>query len=132
MGILCHMFIKKVRKRNVRTKKVYEYLHLVASVRTEAGPRQRLILNLGNLDINESQYANLSKRIEEILTGQSSFKEIDESLEAHAQNAAREIFKKQAKEINTNTEEDFQEIDINSLEVEVPRSIGAEYICHSI
>jgi hypothetical protein len=50
------MFIKKVKKRNGRTRKVYEYLHLVESVRTEKGPRQRLVLNLGNLQLDPSQY----------------------------------------------------------------------------
>ena len=44
------MYIKKVRKSNSGSKKVYEYLHLVENLRTENGPRQRLILNLGNLD----------------------------------------------------------------------------------
>lgn len=111
---------------------MYEYLYLVESIRTEKGPRQRLVLNLGNLDIKESQYSLLAKRIEEILTGQSRFEEIDETLEKHARTAAREIFKKQAKEINTEGEEDFQDVDLNTLEVETPRSIGAEYICHSV
>ncbi len=126
------MFIKKVKKKNGRTKKTYEYLYLVESVRTQNGPRQRLILNLGNLDIKESQYSLLAKRIEDILTGQNTFEEIDETIEKHARTATSKIFKKQAEEINTDREEDFQEVDMNSLEVESPRSIGAEYICHSV
>jgi hypothetical protein len=43
------MYIKKVRKRNPGSKKRYEYLHWVENVRTEHGPRQRLLLNLGTL-----------------------------------------------------------------------------------
>ena len=50
------MFIKKVRKRNGRTRKIYQYLQLVESVRTDKGPRQRLVLNLGNLDLEPAQY----------------------------------------------------------------------------
>ena len=42
---LC-MYIKKVRKSNPNSKKVFEYLHLVENIRTQKGPRQRLILNL--------------------------------------------------------------------------------------
>jgi len=38
------MYLKKVRKQNKRSRKVYEYLHLVENIRTEKGPRQRLIL----------------------------------------------------------------------------------------
>jgi hypothetical protein len=51
------MYIKKARKSN----KVYEYLHLVDNVRTKKGPRQRLILNLGDLDIPQEQYKELTK-----------------------------------------------------------------------
>ena len=54
------------------TKKYYEYPHLVESVRTEKGPRQRLALNLGNLEIAPSQYQAFARRVEEILTGQRS------------------------------------------------------------
>ena len=50
------MYIKKVRKSNRNSKKVYEYLHLVENVRTEKGPRQKLILNLGALDLPAEQY----------------------------------------------------------------------------
>lgn len=126
------MFIKKVKKKNGRTNKIYEYLHLVESIRTENGPRQRLILNLGNIDLDESQNPLLAKRIEDILTGQGTFEKIDSKLEKQARIAANKIFKKQAKEINSDREENFQEVDVNSLEVEAPRSLGAEYICHSV
>ena len=45
------MYIKKVRKRNKGSEKSYEYLHLVEAIRTQCGPRQRLVLNLGAVDI---------------------------------------------------------------------------------
>ncbi len=126
------MFIKKVRKRNGKTDKVYEYLQLVESVRTEEGPRQRLVLNLGNPFIDPSQYKALARRIEDILTGQRSFIELDESVEKYAREAANTIFKKQAKEINETSVPDYQMVNVNSLEIETPRSIGAEYLCHSV
>jgi hypothetical protein len=50
------MYIKKVKKTNGKTNKVYSYLHLVESIRTEQGPRQRLIINLGNPDLDPSYY----------------------------------------------------------------------------
>jgi transposase len=126
------MFIKKVRKTNGRTRKKYTYLHLVESVRTENGPRQKLILNLGNLPVDPSQFKALARRIEDILTGQNSFHEINKSVEKHAQTAALKIFEKQAKEINDSEVSDFRQIDINTLKISEPRSLGAEYICHSI
>lgn len=126
------MYIKKVKKRNGRTRKIYEYLQLVESIRTNNGPRQRLVLNLGNLDLHASQYSTFARRVESILTGQKNLFEIDKSIEKHAQDAAKKIFKKQAYEISSGTEADFQNIDANSIEVGDTRCIGPEYICHSI
>jgi len=130
--IMSAMYIKKVKKRNGRTEKVYEYLHLVESVRTENGPRQRLILNLGSIDIDPSQYNTLAKRIEFILTGQKNIFEPDAQLEKHVSDAARKIFKKQAKDISSDVDSDFQNIDTKSLEAHSPQSPGSEYICYSI
>ena len=126
------MFIKKVTKGNGRTKKKYEYLYLVESVRTDKGPRQRFILNLGTLKLAPSEYNAFARRIEEILTGQESLWHLDERLEKYARNAAREIFRKQAEEINNRPAADFMTVDINSIEAEDPRSVGAEYVAHSI
>lgn len=126
------MFIKKVKKRNGRTKKEYEYLHLVESVRTDKGPRQRLILNLGTLSIDPKDYNAFSKRIEDILTGQESLFCLNDNLENYARNAAREIFRKQADDINIREGANFQMVDIDSIQAEDPRSVGAEYIANSI
>jgi len=126
------VFVKKVRKQNGVTKKYYEYLHLVESVRTEKGPRQRLILNLGNLDILPSQYQAFAKRVEDILTGQRSIVGLDQLLEKSAREVARKIFKKQSQELSGTTECDFQSVDVNSFEIESPRSLGPEYMCHSV
>jgi len=130
--MLSSMFIKKVAKRNGRTPKLYEYLHLVESVRTENGPRQRLVLNLGNLQLNPSQYQVFAKRIEDILTGQRSLVELDKTLERSAREAARKIFKKQAEQLQEKQVNDYQTVDVNSLETESPRSLGPEYLCHSV
>ncbi len=126
------MYVKKVRKRNGKTQKVYEYIHLVENVRTEKGPRQRLILNLGNLDIYPTQYKAFAKRVEDILTGQRSFLDLDVSLEKQARVAAEKIFRKQAKEIGEGEESDYRIVDVNSLESEMHRSLGSEYVCHSV
>jgi len=126
------VFVKKVRKQNGITKKYYEYLHLVESVRTEKGPRQRLILNLGKLDILPSQYQAFAKRVEDILTGQRSILGLDQSLERSAREVARKIFKKQSEELSETTECDFQSVDVNSFAIESPRSLGPEYMCHSV
>jgi len=125
------MFIRRVVSTNGVTKKKYSYLNLVESVRTDDGPRQRLILNLGDLQIDRSQYKALARRIEDILTGRRSLFEIDQQIEHHARRAADKIFAKQAEEINSETADDFQIVDTRSFNVSRPRSLGAEYVCHA-
>ena len=126
------MFIRKVKKTNGRTKKRYTYLQLVESIRTDRGPRQKLILNLGDLAVNPSQYKALAKRIEDILTGRMSFLEVDETVEKYAQTAAKKIFRKQANEIDIQNSSDFCSVDINTLQVSAPKQLGPEYVCNSI
>jgi transposase len=126
------MYIKKVRKNNGSSKKSYEYYHLVESIRTEKGPRQKLILNLGQLDIDPSQFKSLAKRIEDILTGNQSFFELDKNIEKIASLASKKIFVKQAQENENTNNNDFQNIDINSITPECSRTIGPEYVCNSV
>jgi len=52
------------------------------------------VLNLANLVIIPSQYQAFARRIEELLTGQRSLFEIEQSLGKSARVAARKIFKK--------------------------------------
>ncbi len=75
------MFIKKVKIRNGRTSRVYEYLPRAESVRTEKDPRQRLVPNLDNLKLDPSEDHLFARRIDEILTGQMSLVELDGTLE---------------------------------------------------
>ena len=124
------MYIKKVKKRNGKTKKVYEYIHLVENIRTEKGPRQRLVLNLGDLAIYPTQYKAFAKRVDDILTGQRSFLDLDAGLEKQARAAAEKIFRKQAREMSEEAQADYQSVDVNSLETEAHRSMGPEYVCH--
>lgn len=128
------MFIKEVRKRNGMTPKIYKYLHLVESVRTEKGPRQELILNLGNLDIDPSQYKALAQRIEDIITGQQSFTKVDERIERYARNASERIFKKESHEQEDKKEQEaeYEMVNVKSMEPEILRSLGAEYLCDSV
>ncbi len=132
------MYIKKVRKSNRNSKKIYEYLHLVENVRTEKGPRQRLILNLGALDIPTDQYKELANCIESMLTGQKRLFSIDPTIEKRARKAVRGILAKRSKEqasdiSNESTiQADYKEVDVVSFEANEPRCIGSEYVCHSI
>ena len=124
------MYIKQVIKGNGRTNKKYKYFHLVESIRTEKGPRQRLILNLGKIDLDPSQYHSLARRIEDILTGQMSFYEVPLKIEQIARRAATRIFDKTSREEIKGA--DFKEVDIASLKTMRSRTFGGEYLCNSI
>ena len=126
------MFIRRVKKKNGVTGKTYECLHLVESIRTPDGPRQRLVLNLGNINIHKSQFKALARRIEDILTGQASFETIDKDIDKHAKQAADKYFAKQAETKNTTSKSSFENIDINSIESSKPVSLGAEFVCNAI
>lgn len=132
------MYIKEVKKRNGKTDKMYKYLHLVETIRTEKGPRQRLILNLGVLDISPEHYKDLANAIEGMLTGQTSlFDNQPPIINEYAQEATSKILtkksnKKAASDNNQETEqEETEKVNVNSVKISKSRSIGAEHVCHS-
>ena len=129
------MYIKKVRKSNPNSKKVFEYLHLVENVRTKKGPRQRLILNLGRLDVDPVQYKELANRIEELLSGQTCLFGSTPDIEKLACEAVKKITEKQAAEqpaVNhgSSDPDDFKLVNITSMDASRVRSLGPEYVCH--
>ena len=65
------MFIRKVFHTDKKNNTVYHTFKLVESVRTQRGPRQRMVLNLGaDFSVPEEKWKELANRIEEIATGQ--------------------------------------------------------------
>ena len=66
------MFIKEIIKRNSTSDKTFTYHRLMEAVRTPRGPRQRIILNLGKLDLPREEWKTLANRIEEIHSGQQT------------------------------------------------------------
>jgi transposase len=127
------MYIRKVKKKNGTTAKVYEYLHLVDSIRTEKGPRQKLILNLGSLNIDPSLYPLLAQRIEGILNGQQrSLFDVNEEIETLAEEAVDKIIRNRSKQDTNIRNTDYQNIDCNSFEQSDIKSIGGEHVCNEI
>lgn len=131
------MYIKRVRKRNPGGSKDYEYLHLVESVRTEQGPRQRLVLNLGALPLQPEDYKALANSIEGMLLGQKSLLSPDPTLERHARNAVQKLLARDAQsEAQTPRRNmpapQYQCVDIASMQATEPRSLGAEYVGHTL
>lgn len=53
--------------------KTFTYHRLMESVRTPKGPRQRVLLNLGHIELPASEWKTLANRIEEIVYAEASF-----------------------------------------------------------
>ena len=88
------MFIRKTRKIDAKTKKSYFSFQLIESVRTERGPRQHILLNLGQiLDLNDEQLKELANRIEGIISGQETCVLPSENIELLAQTYASQLIR---------------------------------------
>ena len=127
------MFIRKVPHINKKNKQEYHTYKLVESIRTERGPRQRVILNLGtDFNLSKDQWKELADHIEEIITGQNTFMEHSKEIQGLAERYAKKIV---CKEAATFSEEDrldpeYITIDANSMDHEDVRGIGAEHVVY--
>jgi len=126
------MFIRRTISKNKQNKKYYTY-RLVESYRVGDKVRQRVLLNLGpDFSVEKEYWPILSNRIEDIIKRRESLFEIDEELESLAQQYALQIItaKSKSDDIETNKEEDYQNIDINSIEQIKARTIGCEHVVY--
>jgi hypothetical protein len=125
------MFIKKVTKRNKNSSKTYTYLHLVESVRTQRGPRQQLVLNLGNINVQPEDYKLLANTIEGMITGEQDMFEAPADIKKIASSAAQKIQRKQQKpQHSSKKQREICDVDVRSMEGSKARSVGPEYVCH--
>jgi transposase len=127
------MFVRRVPHKNKKNRKEYYTYKLVESIRTERGPRQRDVLNLGvDFDLPKEQWNDLANCIEEIITGQLPLIDYPKVIRAIASRYARKIIREQASVIPGRQAivPDYETIDINSVEDEEPRTVGAEYVVY--
>jgi transposase len=129
------MYVRKVSHYNKSNRVEYHTYKLVESVRTERGPRQRTLLNLGtDFNLPQGKWKEFANRVEEIITGQISLLDYPEEIENFAQNCARKIIHKQSSIIPEKKDSDYlpdyQTVDVNSTENEQARTIGAEHVVY--
>jgi len=139
------MFIREVKKRIRSKKEHYEYVQhrLVESVRTPYGPRQKVILNLGALDIDPDQYKTLANAIESFLhqDRQMELWDQDPKLKAQARHFAELIVRKKVMESTRsqvaqteNRNRDtvplprYEQVDVHSTETSHAKTVGCEHI----
>lgn len=126
------MFIKAINKKNKDGTKQYRQHRLVESYRTDKGPRQQTILNLGTLSLPKAQWKLLADKIEVELSGHQQLYEIDGHIKELAVHYARIIVKKQLLRPAVAEVEPpdvaYETIDVNSLADSKCRTVGAEYV----
>jgi len=123
------MYIRRVKKKDPKTGTTYFYHQLVESYRTPKGPRQRILLNLGRLDLEPEDLKILADRIEGILRGQNPILLPPQEIETMAQNFASIL--RQTRIQNTPPSEpkqNWQRVDIESLKSEDVRTVGTEVV----
>lgn len=125
------VFIRRTKTGQAPSGGVYYTYRLVSSVRDGDKVRQTTVLNLGaDFALPKQDWSSLCSRIENILSGQLEFFQQTQHIESMAQRyAALIIAGKQKKHTHSNTlaDPEFHDVDINSLELMRPRSVGVEH-----
>ena len=127
------MFIKKTSKTDLKSGNRYFAYHLVESIRTEKGPRQRTLLYMGSeIELSEGDHKLLAQRIEGIINGEQPLLPYPDNVERLAQRYASQVIDRlstsndgHAHE-NKESEPEFVSINVDSIEKSNPRSVGAE------
>ena len=125
------MFIRKVPHKDKKNRKPYYTYKLVESVRTQRGPRQRDVLNLGvDFQLPKEQWKDLANCIETIITKQKLLFDYPHEISSLAKKYARTIIRQQSIAIDEDKDviSDYHSIDVNSIDNEDVRTVGAEHV----
>ena len=134
------MYIRRTTIKSRKSGEPYVTYRLCESERVNGKVRQRTLLNLGrHFDVSREQWPILSARIGELLegrTGRDSLLEIElpEALERLAERYTAQILSKgseSGEKTKATAGGDFQTVDLDSLELVRPRSIGVEHAAWS-
>lgn len=128
------MFIKQIQKQNKKEGKTFYHYRLVESYRIGDKVRHRTILNLGEVPEIHGKHDKkiLADRIEELVYKQKSIFSPSNDIEEQAQKFARKISEQNLldqEHEEEKDESDYQNVDLNSIESEGVREIGAEWMC---
>jgi hypothetical protein len=119
------MFIRESKTKNKKTGEVYIKHQLVESYRTDKGPRQRVVLNLGRVDIGRKDWRRLAFELENRLSGQASLIK-----DGPIEKAASEILKNydfyKIRKKKEAAPADWLKVDLEKLSTSNNKSLGAE------
>jgi transposase len=130
--IITIMFIRATTTKNRKTGAEYTTHRLVETHQTEKGPRQRMVMSIGKLDLPKSRWKELAKALEYRLSGSENFAPDD------IKSVADEVMKNQIDLVDNREEKEkrekgalYENIDLNSIGSSDSRSIGPELACCS-
>lgn len=125
------MYIRQTKTSNALSGEAYYTFRLVASERIGGKVRQQTLLNLGrNFSLPREEWPQLCAVIEQILSGQLSLLPVPATIEKLAQRyAARLVISHRAADPpEEGMSIAYQEVDVDSLELGHPRSVGVEHV----
>jgi transposase len=130
------MYIRRTTVKSRDSGEPYCTYRLVESLRTAAGVRQRTLLNLGrHFDVPREHWGPLALRIEHLLGAQGEILgvELPTALEACAQRYAAQLLHARAGTTEGSVRTpDYHSVDVDTLEVLRPRSVGIEHVALSV
>ena len=126
------MFIREIKKQNPNSDKVFIYHRLIESIRTPKGPRQKVVMNLGTVDLTKDKWKELANRIEQLVHGHDMrLFEGSPEVETLAQHYAQLLIKKRLDENEQDQPaehtRDFQTVDVNAVSSAKNKIIGPEH-----
>ena len=132
------MYIRQTKTCNSATGESYFTYRLVASVRIGKQVRQSTKLNLGrHFSLPKAEWPELCTRLESLLSGQRELAPVEVSghIESLAQRYYAQLVVRKSAAVNSDIEAtpdssvvpDYQEVDVLSLELVQPRSVGVEH-----
>ena len=129
------MYIRRTKIKSRKDGRSYYTYRLVESYRTQNGVRQQTILNLGrHFPYPRDLWPEIAIRIRDIMNGQMSLFELPDEVEKAAQYYASQIIhgrgQSNIKQKDGSIEYDWQKVDINSLDLMRPRSVGVEHAAY--
>ena len=134
------MFIRRTQTRNRTSGEPYTTYRLVQTARVGSAVKQTTLLNLGShFDLPQEQWPGLAQRIDELLRGQASLLDptLSDAGQALAQRYATQLIALQpsassitpaaAAKSEPSEPGRYQEVDLDSLDLVRPRSVGVEH-----
>ena len=131
------MFIRRTKTRNANTGEAYFTHRLVQSKREGTKVKQVTLLNLGrHFRIPQDHWVTLCTRIEELLSPQETLFPVEctVSVEREAQRITSQLLVRQPTtpppmdNTDSTSTGNIQSVDVDSLELTRPRTIGVEFI----